>query len=166
MSAAPLAATATPRRVRRVVAILRVLIVAAPPVGAMAFVFTLALVGMGMNAELAGPTWVGLFALLYAMPLRRLIFAGPAATDDLLAGIRRTCFGPLAWPMVVAGAVAVALGVLLLFGQPDLLPSRAEPPQPEYMPVMLAACLGNTLIGWAIVRNWIFAAANADKVQT
>jgi hypothetical protein len=166
MTAAPhITATITSRRVRCVPAIVLGFIVAGPPVGALAFVFTLALVGMGMKAGLAGPIWVGLLALLYAMLLRRLMFAGPAAADDLLAGIRRTCFGTFAWPMVVAGAVAVGLGVLLLFGQPDLLPSRTEPLQPDYMPVVLAACLGNALIGWAIVRNWIFAAVNADKVR-
>jgi hypothetical protein len=159
-------ATATPQRIWRVVTILWIFIIVSPPVGALAFVFTLALVGMGMKAGLAGLTWVGLFALLCAMSLRRLMFAGPAAADDLLAGIRRTCFGMLAWPIVVAGVVAVGLGVLLLFGQPGLLPSRADTLQPEYMPVVLAICLGNALIGWAILRNWIFAAVNADKVQT
>jgi hypothetical protein len=148
-----------------VVAIMWIFIIVGPPVGAMAFVFTLALVGMAMRPDLAAATGVGLFALLCAMALRRRIVAGPAAADDLLASIRQTCFGPLAWPMVAAGAVAVGLGVLSLFGQPDLLPSRADAPQPEYMPVVLAICLGNALIGWAIVRNWIFAAANADEVQ-
>ena len=153
-------------RLRRLIAIVLVFIVVGPPVGALAFMLSVGLVGMGTKVDLAGLTWVGLFALIYAIPLSYLFGAGPAAAVGLLVGIRQAYFGAISWPFALAIGLAAAAGFLLVSGQPVIPRSGDDAAQPVHVPVIVATCLGATLACWAIVRNWYFDSVRVGGVRT
>jgi hypothetical protein len=141
-------------RLRRVIAIVLVFMIVGPPVGAMAFMLSAALIGMGKSVDLAGLTWVGLFALIYAAPLSYLIGTGPAAAVGLLVGVRQAYFGAIQWPLAVAIGIAAGAAFLLLSGQP--LRAGGETDDAAHLPVIVVTCLSGTLVCWAIVRKWYF----------
>ena len=128
-------------RLLRLIAIVLVFMAVGPPVGAMAFMLSVALVGMGMNADLAGLTWVGLFALIYAVPLSYLMGIGPAIAVGLLVGIRQAWFGAITWPFAIAIGLAAGAGFLLLSGQPIVPRFGDDAAQPVHVPVIVATCL-------------------------
>ena len=143
-------------RIWRLITIVLVFIIVGPPVGAIAFVLSTALIGMGMKVDPAGLTWIGLFALIYAVPLSYLIGAGPAAAVGLLVGVRQAFFGAIRWPYALAIGLASGLALLVLSGQPMIPVSGDSAAQPVHIPVMISVCLSATFACWAIVRNWYF----------
>lgn len=143
-------------RIWRLITIVLVFIVVGPPVGAVAFVLSTALIGMGMKIDLAGLTWIGLIALIYAVPLSYMIGAAPAVAVGLLVGIRQAFFGAIRWPYALAIGLASGLALLVLSGQPIIPVSGDGAAQPVHIPVMISVCLSATLACWAIVRNWYF----------
>ncbi|MCO5132090.1 MAG: hypothetical protein M9932_16260 [Xanthobacteraceae bacterium] len=157
----PLLATtpAQPSRGKRInclIAILMVFVFIGPPVGALAFMLTVGLIGMGAKVDLIGLSWIGLFALIYAAPLSYFIGAGPAAVGGLIFGVRQAFFGPVRWPVAALIGIGVGVGFLVISGHS--LPSMlADSEQPEYIPVMVITCLAATVACWAIVRTWHFA---------
>ena len=138
-------------RMTRVLAVVLVFVLIGPPIGGIVFMMTAALIGLGSGADLAGLTWVALFALIYAVPLS--YFAGiiPAAIAGLLLGIRQAYFGPATWPWAVGIGLLIGFGLLYLSGQ--RIGEDADAP----VPVLLATCLVPTLVCWLIVRGWYFA---------
>lgn len=154
----PLPAAARPepslgRRLRCVLAVVLIFVLIGPPVGALAFMLSIALIAMGSNVDLIGLSWIGLFALIYAAPLSYFIGAAPAAAGGLVFGIRQAFFGPVAWPLAVMIGVGLGLGVLVMSGRsPPRMLTDTE--QPEYVPVMVMTCLAATMACWAIVRGW------------
>ena len=138
----------TAARVRRLIAIVLVFIVVGPPVGALAFFLSVGLIGMGLKADLAGLTWIGLFALIYAVPLSYMIGVGPAAAVGLLVGIRQAWFGAIRWPFALAIGLAAGVGFLLLSGQPVIPRFGGDTTQPVHVPVMVTTCLSATLACW------------------
>ena len=141
------------RRLRCLVAIVAIFLVFGPPVGALAFMLSIAAVAMGAKTDLASLSWIGLFALIYAAPLSYFIGAGPAAVGGLIFGIRQAFFGPVIWP--VAALIGIGLGICVLVMSGHSLPSMlTDAEQPEYVPVMVATCLAATMACWAIVRRW------------
>ena len=143
-------------RIWRLITIVLVFIIVGPPVGAIAFVLSTALIGMGMKVDPAGLTWIGLFALIYAVPLSYLIGAGPAAAVGLLVGVRQAFFGAIRWPYALAIGLASGLALLVLSGQPMIPFSGNNASHPVHIPAMISVCLSATLACWAIVRNWCF----------
>lgn len=143
------------KRVSCVVAIVLVFLFIGPPVGALAFMLTTALIGMGAKVDLAGLSWIGLFALIYAAPLSYLIGAGPAAIGGLVVGIRQAFFGPVTWPMALLTGAGLGAGFLLLSGQ-SLASVVSNSEQRDYLVIMVVTCLAATMVCWGIVRNWHF----------
>jgi hypothetical protein len=141
------------QRLRCLLAIVMVFVVIGPPVGALAFMLSIAVIGMGAKVDLVGLSWIGLFALIYAAPLSYFIGAGPAAAGGLVFGLRQAFFGPVNW--LVAALIGIGLGVGFLVMSGHSLPSMlTDTEQPEYVPVMVVTCLAATMACWAIVRGW------------
>ncbi|MBN8964533.1 MAG: hypothetical protein J0H89_03945 [Rhizobiales bacterium] len=153
LPAAVAAEPALGKRLRCLAAIVTIFIVFGPPVGALAFMLSIAVVAMGASVDLVGLSWVGLFALIYAAPLSYFIGVGPAAAGGLIFGIRQAFFGPVVWPVAALIGVGVGIGFLVLSGQlpPPML---TDTEQPEYVPVMVVTCLAATMACWGIVRGW------------
>jgi hypothetical protein len=143
-------------RLRRLIAIVLIFVAVGPPVGALAFILSAALIGMGTKVDLAGLTWVGLFALIYAVPLSYLMGIGPAAAVGLLVGVRQAYFGAITWPFAIAIGLAAGAGFLLLSGQSIMPGSGDDAAQPVHVPVIVATCFSGTFVCWAIVREWYF----------
>ena len=94
----PVAMPAEPtlgKRLRCLAAIVTIFVVFGPPVGALTFMLSIAVIGMGSNVDLIGLSWIGLFALIYAAPLSYFLGAGPAAAGGAQADARRGAARPL-----------------------------------------------------------------------
>lgn len=152
----PVAIPADPtlgKRLRCVAAVVTIFVVFGPPVGALTFMLSIAVIGMGAKVDLIGLSWIGLFALIYAAPLSYFIGAGPAAVGGLIFGIRQAFFGPVRWFGAALIGLGLGIGFLVMSGQS--LPSMlTDSEQPEHVPVMVATCLVATMACWAIVRGW------------
>jgi hypothetical protein len=166
VSAVASSAPNTAARVRRLIAIVAVFIAVGPPVGALAFILSTALIGMGMKVDLAGLTWIGLFALIYAVPLSYMIGVLPAGAVGLLVGIRQAWFGAISWPFALGIGLAAGAALLLLSGQPVIPRAGSDTVQPVHMPILFATCLSATLACWAIVRKWVFESVSVSGAQT
>jgi hypothetical protein len=138
-------------RIMRVLGIVMVFVLLGPPVGGITFMLTAALIGLGSGADLAGLTWVALFAVIYAVPLSYFAGTVPAAIAGLLLGIRQAYFGPATWPYAVGVGLLIGFGLLYMSGQ------RIGPDADAPVPVLLATCLVPTLVCWLVVRGWHFA---------
>jgi len=154
----PVSSLALPSRGKRIscaVAILLVFLFVGPPVGALAFMLSIALIGMGLKVDLAGLSWIGLFALIYAVPLSYFIGVGPAAVGGLMVGIRQAFYGPIRWPFAVLIGISIGVGVMILSGK-SMPFGLTDTEHPDYLPVMVITCLTATMVCWAIVRTWHF----------
>jgi hypothetical protein len=136
--------------------ILVIFVLVGPPVGAVIFLVTVGLIGMGHQADLSGLAWVGLFAIIYGVPFGYLIGAAPAAAAGLLVGIRQAFFGRTPWWLAIAIGVLVGIGFQVATGQP-VVPSDDSVGLREQGVVMAITCLCATLLCWGIVRHWYFA---------
>jgi hypothetical protein len=137
-------------RAARAAGIVLVFVLIGPPVGGLVFMISTALVGLGRDADVAGLTWVALFALIYAVPLSYFAGVVPAAAAGLLVGIRQAFFGPANWIYAVCVGLAIGAAMLVLSGQ-HLFDNDAP------MAIILATCLVPTLVCWLIVRGWHLA---------
>jgi len=155
LPASPSAQPSRGKRINCAIAILLVFLFIGPPVGALAFILSIALIGMGSHVDLLGLSWIGLFALIYAAPLSYLIGVGPAAAGGLVIGIRQAFYGPIRWPVAMLIGIGLGVGVLVMSGKslPSALTSTDDP---EYLPVMVITCLAATMVCWGIVRTWYF----------
>jgi hypothetical protein len=155
-------------RLRRLAAIVLVFIAVGPLVGLMVFLLSTTLTP-GMNFwGLVVVSWV---AMPYAVPLIAW-FGVVTAAAGLLVGIRLAFYGAITWPFAVAGGIALGFGSLLpglgyrlWSGQPILPPSGVDVMMLVAYAGTVATYLSVTLVCWAIVRNWYFEPARADKVQ-
>lgn len=139
------------KRAGCVLAVVLVFVLLGPPVGALVFMLTTALIGFGKGVDLAGLTWVALFAVIYAVPFSYLIGVVPAAAAGLLVGVRQAYFGP-ATAFYAAGA-GLLVGICLLWMSGQRIGSGSD----ASTPVMLATCFVSTLVCWTVVRGWHFA---------
>ena len=115
----PVAMPAEPtlgKRLRCLAAIVTIFVVFGPPVGALTFMLSIAVIGMGSNVDLIGLSWIGLFALIYAAPLSYFLGAGPAAAGGLIFGVRQAFFGPVIWPVAALIGVGLGIGFLVMSG--------------------------------------------------
>ena len=155
------AAIVNPRRVWRVVAIMWIFLIVGPPVGTIFFMMLTALLGMGKGADLAGLSWVALFALIYGLPFGYFIGIWPAAATGLAVGIRQVYFGRTGLGFAVLAAILVSIGFLLATGQSLMMKTGDETSFPEYSLLMIATCIVSTLLCWTIVRGWYLGTSAA-----
>ncbi len=124
-----------------------------PPVGAMFFMMLVALSGLGRNADLAGLLWIGLFSLIYAVPLSYLFGALPAAASGVLVGLKRDLTGHAGWRFAVVAGTAVGIGLLVVSGQPIKATAGEGEAWPPSNLILAATCLFSTLVCWSIERT-------------
>jgi hypothetical protein len=141
-------------RVTRALAILIVFLLVGPPVGALVFFLTIALFGMGQKVDLAGLGWIGLFALIYGVPLSYLIGIGPAAVAGLVVGIRNAFFRPATWAFAILTGLGVGIGLLLMSGQQLIPPTASGTEYPISNPILIVTCFVSTMVCWLIVKQW------------
>jgi hypothetical protein len=155
-------ATATSRRVWRVVAIVWIFIIAGPAVGTLFFMLATALLGMGKGADFAGLTWIALFALIYGLPFGYFIGIWPAVATGLAIGIRQVYFGGASAWFAVLAAILVSVGSLLATGQSILMKTGDETSFPAYSALVITTCIVSTLLCWTIVRGWVRSTQGAE----
>jgi hypothetical protein len=146
-------------RLRRLFGILGVFILIGPPLGAMVFMLTIALVGLGHDADLAGLTWIGVFALFYGIPFGYLIGIWPAAAAGILIGLWQAFIGRSTVWLALAAGLLVGVGFQVATGQPVLPSGDDTTTAREQGPIMIATCVAATLVCWLIVRTWHFGPA-------
>ena len=154
MSGAAIQNPSRAARVGRLVGITWIFILVGPFVGTLVFMLLTALLGMGKGADLAGLTWIALFALIYGLPFGYLIGVWPAIATGLAIGIRQIYFGGASLWFAILAAVVICVGFLLLTGQSVLPNTGDEKSFPEYSALMLATSIAATLVCWSIVRTW------------
>jgi len=132
-----------------------VFLIAGPPVGALAFFLSIGLLGMGRNVDLAGMVWLGLFAVIYALPLSYLFGALPAAVAGLAVAVRQDRAGPIGWRFSLLIGAAIGLGLQLVSSQPIIAPDATTTyGMPMGTAVMLLTCLVATLLCSRLARRF------------
>jgi hypothetical protein len=150
-------------RIGRLIAIVLVFVVLAPPLGAVIWVALLAAIGLPPEWDVAAPDrhWLTVLGLIYAVPMSYYFGAAPAAAGGLVIGITQSFIGRAGWPLALGTALLVAVVVLERSGQSHFAGTPEEAPFPEYPAVMILACLVPTLMCWSLVRNWYFASPSS-----
>jgi hypothetical protein len=149
-------------RMGRMFQILGIFALIGPPVGAMTFMLAVALLGMGRNVDLAGLSWIGLFALFYGIPFGYLIGIWPAAAAGLLVGAWQSFIGRMRWWMALATGVLVGAGFQIATGQPLLPAGDDSDTLRQQGPLIIGTCVIATLACWSIVRTWYFSSVGPD----
>jgi hypothetical protein len=148
-------------RIGRLIAIVLVFVLLAPPLGALIWVALL--VGIGLPPEWEATEvdrhWVTALGLIYAVPMSYYFGAAPAAVGGLVIGFWQSFVGRAGWPLALGTALVVAIAVLERSGQRALVATPAESPFPEYPAVVILACLVPILLCWGLVRGWYVAPA-------
>jgi len=144
-------------RLARVFGITMIFVLLGPPVGAVAFMTSTALIGIVRGGDVSSLGWIALFALIYAAPFSYFVGTIPAAAAGLLLGIRQAYFGRASWAYAVAVGLLVGFGTLFLTGQQLSIDNDAP------VPIILATCLVPTLVCWLVVRGWFTAHALAAQ---
>ena len=140
-----------PSRVVRVLLTVLIFVAVGPPVGAMFFMLSVALVGLGRDVDLGGLVWIGLFSLIYAVPLSYLLGAVPAAASGFLVGLKRELSGTVGWRFALVAGAIVGLGLVIISGQ-SFRPASTESGPPSNV-ILAATCLFSTVFCWAVERN-------------
>jgi hypothetical protein len=141
------------KRLLRVIAVVLVFVLIGPPVGALILLLTVAAFNMA-DPDLAGLSWVAIFALLYGVPVSYLFGALPAATAGLLVGLWQNFVGRPSWLLALGVGLIVGVGYLYGAGHPPPDASAKEFEFWEYPPIFVLSCVGPTMLCWLIVRNW------------
>ena len=149
MSADPVQPTLL-RRALRLVAIVIVFGIVGPPVGAVIFMLTVALIGMDWKPDASSMFLMTAFSLIYAAPLSYLIGLPPAMVAGALIGLRLAFFGRMGWLLALAAALAVGGLMEIVLGQTTVW-GVSEDIAP---PVIGITCAIATLACWTIVRCW------------
>lgn len=139
--------------VRQVLAVLAVFVVAGPPIGAIAFFLFVSLIGMGRGVDIAGLGWVGLFALIYGVPLSYLIGVVPAAVAGGILGLGRACLGWSGWLPAMLTGFGIGIGLQLLSGQPLPGLEAATTSDGAKNALMIGVCVAATLACWSLVPS-------------
>jgi hypothetical protein len=150
----PIGSAPLRRRLALLLKVVGVYLLVGPPVGALVFFLSIALVGMGQKVDLAGLGWIGLFALFYGVPFSYLIGIGPAAVAGLVVGVRNAFFGPANWLFAGVTGLGVGIGLLIMSGQQIVPLTVRDTASPVSNAVMIVTCFVSTMICWRIVRDW------------
>jgi hypothetical protein len=149
------------QQICRVLAIVLVFALIGPPAGAFFFLMMTALIGMGGNADLAGMTWIGFFALIYGIPFGYLIGIVPAILAGLLIGVPQVFYRQTPWWFAVVAGALTGIAFQIGTGQP-LIPQGDDIVKLYgHGPAMIVTCIVSTLICWLVVRSWYWARAQA-----
>lgn len=135
-------------RAGRIFATMLLFMMVGPPIGGLVFMLLVALAGMGKSTDLAGLAWVGLFALLYAVPFSYLIGFAPALAAGFLVGAKREATGQVGWKFAIFSGVAVAAGYFVAAGQTAALSN-------DYAwerLIMAPTCIVSTIVCWGVDR--------------
>jgi hypothetical protein len=146
-------------RIGRLIAVVLVFVLLAPPLGALIWVALL--VGIGLPPEWEATEvdrhWVTALGLIYAVPMSYYFGAAPAAVGGLVIGFWQSFVGRAGWPLALGTGLVVAIAVLHRSGQGALVATPGESPFPEYPAVVILACLIPILLCWGLVRSWYVA---------
>jgi hypothetical protein len=158
VSAARQASPSPAARIGRLIAIVLVFVVLAPPLGAVIWVGLLAVIGLPPDWEVAGLDlhWLTLLGLIYAVPMSYYFGAAPAAAGGLVIGVTQSFIGRAGWPLALGTGLVVAIVVLERSREGSFAGAPDQNPFPEYPAVMILACLVPILLCWALVRDWHF----------
>ena len=158
MSAARRASPSPAARIGRLIAIVLVFVVLAPPLGAVIWVGLLAVIGLPPDWDVAGLDlhWLTLLGLIYAVPMSYYFGAAPAAAGGLVIGVTQSFIGRAGWPLALGTGLVVAIVVLERSREGSFAAAPDQNPFPEYPAVMILACLVPILLCWALVRDWHF----------
>jgi len=158
VSAARRASPSPAARIGRLIAIVLVFVVLAPPLGAVIWVGLLAVIGLPPDWDVAGLDlhWLTLLGLIYAVPMSYYFGAAPAAAGGLVIGVTQSFIGRAGWPLALGTGLVVAVVVLERSREGSFAAAPDQNPFPEYPAVMILACLVPILLCWALVRDWHF----------
>lgn len=145
-------------RIGRLLAIVIVFAAVGPLVGALVLVALVTAIGLQDVPEQSDLHALTLVGFAFALAVSYWLGAAPAAAAGAVIGIRQAFFGRSTWPMALA--VGLILGVVMLDRSGEL--SSAAGADPNALPgssaVIMLACLIPTMVCWALVRPWYFAA--------
>jgi hypothetical protein len=143
-------------RIGRLIAVVLVFVLLGPPLGAVIWVGLLAGLSIPPDWDAAEPgiRWFTMLGLIYAVPMSYFFGAGPAAAAGLVIGTVQSFIGRAGWPLALGTGLMVAIVVIGPSGQGTLTAPPDESAFPEYLAVMILACLVPTMLCWALVRNW------------
>jgi hypothetical protein len=148
-------------RIGRIIAIMLVFVLLAPPLGALIWVALL--VGIGLPPEWDATEvdrhWVTALGLIYAVPMSYYFGAAPAAAGGLVIGFWQSFVGRAGWPLALGTGLVVAIAVLDRSGQGAFMATPDQNPFPEYPAMVILACLVPVLLCWGLVRGWYVAPA-------
>ena len=129
------------RGIGRTLAVTLVFVVLGPPIGAATLFGCMTALSMARSLDPSGLGWIGLFALLYGVPMSYLIGAPTAALAGVALGLGRAFGRWTSWtPAVLTGAV-VGLPMVKSSAPLDLM--------------FIAVCLVPTLVCWWIARRLV-----------
>ncbi len=159
MSAALRQAPGLAARIGRLIAVVLVFLLLAPPIGALIWVALL--VGIGLPPEWEATEvdrhWATVLGLIYAVPMSYYFGAAPAAVGGLVIGFWQSFVGRAGWPLALGTGLLVAIAVLDRSGQRAFVATPDQSPFPEYSAVVILACLIPILLCWGLVRGWYVA---------
>lgn len=131
------------RGIGRALAVTLVFVAVGPPIGAITFFISVALIGMGRNVDLAGLGWIGLFALIYGVPMSYLIGSLTAAGTGAILGLGRAFLGWASWTPAVLTGLGIGILVSTTAMHVDL--------------TFVGVCLIPTLACWWLARRLVSA---------
>jgi hypothetical protein len=148
-------------RIGRLIAVVLVFVLLAPPIGALIWVALLAGIGLPPEWEVmeADRHLVVGLGLIYAVPMSYYFGAAPAAAGGLVIGFWQSFVGRAGWPLALGTGLVVAIAVLDRSGQGAFMATPDQSPFPEYPAVVILACLIPILLCWGLVRSWYVAPA-------
>lgn len=152
------------QQICRVLAVMLVFALIGPPAGTFFFLMMVALIGLGANADLAGMTWIGFFALIYGVPFGYLLGIAPAILAGLVIGVAQVFYRSTPWWLAVVAGALTGVAFLIGTGQPLIPPAESVVSVYGYGPLIIATCIVSTMVCWLVVRNWYWARATAEVV--
>ncbi len=151
------------KRALRTLAVLLLFLVLGPPLGALAFFLSIGLVNLGHGVLPEDLVTIGLFALIYGVPLSYMMGAAPAALAGLAIGLWQGFVGRVALPGAIATGAATGVGLTAYSGTQVWPSSTAEAPELVIAGVLVATCLVPTVLCWLVVRNWRVAPDGSSR---
>lgn len=140
-------------KLRCLAQVLLVFLLLGPPIGALTFILSVGAIGQVTTGDLSGLAWIGLFALIYGVPISYLIGGVPAGIAGLILGVGRAWLGWAGWRYALAVGALVGVGVFVATGQPIFPNSGAQGPAIHSNLLLAATCFVATLICWRIVAS-------------
>lgn len=133
----------------RALATTLVFVVIGPPIGAITMFACISASNAARSMDLSGLGWIGLFTLIYGVPMSYLIGAPTAAMAGIVLGLGRAFLSWVSWKP--AFLVGVALSLILV--------KSTEPIQLMFIGVLFVP----TLVCWWIARRLVPAGRSGSE---